>query len=239
MSVSKFGAGAFSQADIMREIRLLKRELAQLRTARRLESASIGDGGLRIRGGVLTIQDIEGDDMFRAGGDPGEVFIRDDVLGPFAVSVLASRTHTTPESGTIVRSSNSVGTYTGAFVGGVLSPFNDLILEDVDILTGSALITVSAETRLQLAAGETQAAHVSFEVTGATTQEAEDSRGAKLQWGFNTHTHSLSLTATVSKTTFITGLNPGTHNFRMMYRIEQPTNPEASFAFRNITVMAF
>lgn len=50
------GDAAFSRGDIMRRLAFLEDEVRRLRSARRLESASIGEGGLRIKGeGGLTI----------------------------------------------------------------------------------------------------------------------------------------------------------------------------------------
>ncbi len=62
------GDAAFSQGDIMRRLAMLEDEVRQLRAARRLESATIGDGGLRIKGGTITVQN-DGSIVVEDGGD--------------------------------------------------------------------------------------------------------------------------------------------------------------------------
>lgn len=56
--------GAFSQGDVMRRIADLERMVANLSTSRRLESASIGQGGVSITNGAVKIYDA--DDFVRA-----------------------------------------------------------------------------------------------------------------------------------------------------------------------------
>ena len=46
---------AFSSGDVMRQLHELRRDIQQLKAARRLEAANIGAGGLHINGGRLTI----------------------------------------------------------------------------------------------------------------------------------------------------------------------------------------
>lgn len=82
--------GAFSRGDTMRRLAELEDQVRELQTARRLEAAKVGRGGLRVLGGLFRAQDSEGDDMFRVGGDPGELFLREDLLAPFARAIFAN-----------------------------------------------------------------------------------------------------------------------------------------------------
>lgn len=72
---------AFSRGDYMRRLERLEREVEQLRSARRLEHATIGQGGLRVRGeGGITLQD-GGGLLVESGGDievldGGQVILR-------------------------------------------------------------------------------------------------------------------------------------------------------------------
>jgi hypothetical protein len=60
---------AFSRGDVMRRLADLERQVADLSTARRLESASIGTGGLSVRGGHVIIQDASGVETMRLSTD--------------------------------------------------------------------------------------------------------------------------------------------------------------------------
>lgn len=53
---------ARSSGDVMYRLKDLERQIQDLQTARRLESASIGTGGLRVKGGRIRIQDEQGND---------------------------------------------------------------------------------------------------------------------------------------------------------------------------------
>lgn len=56
--MATIGEAAFSQGDILRRLRQLERAIAQVAAGRRLESASVGAGGLRLfAGGSLTLED--------------------------------------------------------------------------------------------------------------------------------------------------------------------------------------
>lgn len=55
------GDAAFSSGDIMRRLRQLETEVRELRSARRLESSTIGEGGLKVKG--------EGGILVQNGGD--------------------------------------------------------------------------------------------------------------------------------------------------------------------------
>lgn len=55
--MGNIGDAAFSQGDIMRRMRELERKVRELTAGRRLESASIGAGGLIVRGGNIDVQE--------------------------------------------------------------------------------------------------------------------------------------------------------------------------------------
>lgn len=60
---------AFSRGDILREVAQLKRDVRTLQTARRLEAASIGAGGLTVKGGQIVILDAGGNETMRLSTD--------------------------------------------------------------------------------------------------------------------------------------------------------------------------
>lgn len=59
------GADHVSQGDLMRRIRDLERKVQRMETARRLESASIGEGGLTVKGGAIVVLDDDGEERAR------------------------------------------------------------------------------------------------------------------------------------------------------------------------------
>lgn len=63
-------------ASLIRRIEALERDLQQARAARRLEAATIGRGGITVKGGAIVLQDSSGHEIARMG-------IREDLLpGP-------------------------------------------------------------------------------------------------------------------------------------------------------------
>lgn len=229
MSESKFGEAAFSAGDVMRRLRLLKQQVTQLQTARTLESASIGRGGLRIRGGQLRIQDIFGDDMFRAGGDPGEVFIRDDILSPLAVAVFSDRV----DSNTIdVSEFIDTDTYDDiATVGPTI--------EEIEVLTGRLVVMPSAS--IGVAANSSNLfsaeAYMSYEVTGPTIVPPSDERAARAT--LITTDQGMQIIVRSGGSFVHTGLEPGLYQVQAKYRVATGDENHATANDRTLTVIAF
>lgn len=248
MAESKFGPAAFSEGNIMRRMRRLEAEVAQLRTARNLESALIGAGGLRIRGGQLTIQDIDGDDMFRAGGDPGELFIREDLISPLveqivqellvspagqelAAFVFAQRVHSA-----YIGTQQALGDTGGSYVSLAGGPS----LSDVDVSEAGTML-IFIDTRIQVGVfdlGESTG-EVSPQITGASTvgPGALDRKELALLRGTNDFQTDVQ---TRSSTLFIaTGLNAGTHSIEAQYRAQvSGGGNDVLFDSRGIAVIA-
>lgn len=98
--MGNIGDAAFSRGDIMRELREMKREIRELKAARTLENATIGQGGLRVKGGRISILD-DGSLVLTSPNGVNVVFVgsvegkhqlrlRRDISGN---SVLTTRTH--------------------------------------------------------------------------------------------------------------------------------------------------
>jgi hypothetical protein len=64
--VSNPGDQVISAGDVSRRLRDLERQVQQMSTARRLEAASIGQGGLTVKGGQIVILDAAGKEAFWA-----------------------------------------------------------------------------------------------------------------------------------------------------------------------------
>lgn len=58
-----------SRGDLMRRLRAAENRIDQLETARRLEAAAIGAGGLTVKGGAIVILDDDGEERARLSTD--------------------------------------------------------------------------------------------------------------------------------------------------------------------------
>lgn len=222
MAESKFGAAAFSQGDVMRRMRRLEAEVAQLRTNRNLEAALIGSGGLRILGGLLRVQDIDGDDMFRAGGDPGEVFIRDDILRPLVRTIFGEGVFGDTVFGTDPLADTDSGN-TWVDLDQVGPTVSGVEVSEA----GRALVFHGARFRNLLHSDDAQIVRgrMSFEITGATERDPAvlDTRVAELGGVVQTvdtdaiTTEHDGSAMTVSLIGENTSLNPGEHTFQAKY----------------------
>jgi hypothetical protein len=127
---------------------------------------------------------------------------------------------------------NNTSDYDDPNVGGSPGP----TVSDVPIsATGRALVFVSCLFQTDVLAA--QGAHMSFHVTGATTQDGAqltEERGIELQCESDPNV----VHASMSRPVLVTDLNPGLHTFQAKYRVEQST-PDATVFRRNITVIAF
>lgn len=231
MTAGKFDA-ATSPADIMHRLRNLEREVAALRTARTLESASIGAGGMRIQGGLLRVQDTDGDDMFRAGGDPGEIFLRDDLLAPFAVDILGSRIHSATTAAQILVDSTTYLNLGGPQLG------------NIDIISGRALVFLTALVLAPRTAGENiRDGVMGVQVSGATDIDPNDDPNMldTLRVGANAlpTIDTIEVRVRASAAVWIPNLNPGVHSFGARYRTFGNGTEDVLFMNRTITVIAF
>lgn len=93
------GDAAFSSGDIMRRLQQLETELRELRSARRLESSTIGEGGMRVAGGgVIRSTDFDGD---MVSGNPGSTgwALGNDRLALLGAMVVPVEFHSAFEHG--------------------------------------------------------------------------------------------------------------------------------------------
>lgn len=68
---------------LLRRISNLERQITDLQTARRLEAASIGRGGLTVKGGAIVIEDADGEEKMRLATDGLTILGVLEVLGQF------------------------------------------------------------------------------------------------------------------------------------------------------------
>lgn len=219
---------AFSRGDVMREIADLKRRLAAMETARRLEAAAVGRGGLRIQGGRLTIQDIAGDDMFRAGGDPGELFLRQDLLSPFAVAVLADRIESDEVDPQVVISNET------SFIDLPGSPGPEV---SVEILSGAAIVLISARIECSVVGVTQTLGYMGVEVSGASSVDPDVADSLSFQPGNISDITRVDAVRMSSVRPF-SGLAPGLTTFTAKYRTGTSTD-SVGFDSRSLVVIAF
>lgn len=233
--MSKYSAAAFSSGDVMRRLRETDREMGQLRTARSLQAASIGAGGLRIHsGGGIVVQGADGQgDVFRVGSDPVELFLRPELVSSLvqdiveelltseagqelAAFVLSSRVH---EDTVDATESTTSTTFTDLGTVGPTVPGVQVTA------SGKAIVTLSAN----LVSDSTP--QMSFEVSGASTRVATDDRA--LIFGLGGSPFGVTLSRQIT----LTGLNEGEHEIVAKYR--DLNGNTSNFADRTISVIAF
>lgn len=217
-----------SRGDLMRRLHRIERQIQELQAGRRLEAAHIGEGGLRIRGGLLRVQDTVGDDMFRAGGDPGKVFIRQDLLSPLAVAIFADRA----DAQTVdVSEFIDTDTYDDiATVGPIVS--------DVEVLTGKMIVAPSAS--IGVAANTSNLfsaeAYMSYEISGPTIVPPSDERAARATLITD---QGMQIIVRTGGTFVHRDLEPGVYQVRAKYRTATGDENHATANDRTLTVIAF
>lgn len=218
-----------SRGDIMRRLHRIERQIQELQAGRRLEAAHVGEGGLRIRGGLLRVQDTVGDDMFRAGGDPGEVFIRQDLLSPLAVAIFADRA-----DAQTVDVSEFIDTDTYDDIATV-GP----VIQDIEVLTGKMIVAPSASIGVAANASNlfSAEAYMSYEISGPTIVPPSDERAARAT--LITTDQGMQIIVRTGGTFVHRDLEPGVYQVRAKYRTAIGDENHATANDRTLTVIAF
>lgn len=204
---------AFSRGDIMRRLRELEKQVERLQTARRLEAASIGAGGLRLIGGLLRIQDTDGDDMFRAGGDPGELFLRQDLLADVTRAIMGAAITGGRTNGVAIITASSWADPNTGDAGPVLSGVN--VGE-----SGRCIVHMSAGlSQLTLNDGSVGEVQMSFKVTGVTSRSAGSTGTLSLGRGQSGTGGNDIPSGFLGATALLEDLNEGVHTIRAQYQL--------------------
>jgi hypothetical protein len=254
--------------DLQRRVAKLESLVTMLASGRRMESASIGAGGTRyhsggsstyegggginifdgghqfVQGGKITAADPEGDLVFEVdAGESPSIFMRQELIRQLSLEIFAARIHSDFDPDIAQRNSDVFGNPTnGAAVGPAVT--------DVEILTGSALIMISAGVEFSTsnaAANSTPrvAGVVGVEISGATSIAPDEEVGLSAQsfksrsGGAVTTVDGIVNVTTISSFHLQTGLTPGLHDFTLKYRKWLPSTDYVNVDARSLTVIAF
>jgi hypothetical protein len=254
--------------DLQRRVAKLESLVTMLTSGRRMESASIGAGGTRyhsggsatfeggggvyirdggtqfVQGGKITAADPEGELVFEVdAGESPSIFMRQELIRQLSLQIFAERIHSAFDPDIAQRNSEVFGNPTnGAAVGPAAT--------GVDIITGSALIMVSANIEFSTsnnAANSTPrvGGAIGVQISGATTVNPDEEIGISAQSFKSRSGGAVSLVdgiVNVTTTTAVylqTGLNPGPHDFTLKYRKWLSSTDYVNVDARSLTVIAF
>jgi hypothetical protein len=184
--------------------------------------------------------------LFTPGGANAEAlvdFMRGQIARSIAVEVFADRIHTAYDAAIAQRNSEAWGDPTnGATAGpGVTG---------VDIVTGSALIIISAGIEFSTSNNAANATPrvggvMSAQISGATTVAPDEETGMSAQSIKSRSGGAIALVdgiinvTTVTAVYLQTGLNPGLHDFALKYRKWSSASDYLNVDQRSLTVVAF
>jgi len=169
-------------------------------------------------------------------------FLRGSLAREIAAQVFVDRIHSVYDATNAQRTSDSFGDPTTGTAGPSVT--------DVEIVTGSALIILSAgiefSTSNSAATGTPRVGGlVGVEIAGASSVTPDTSRGIFAQSFKSRSGGAISLVDGIINVTgassvyLQTGLNPGVHTFTLKYRKAGPTTDYVNVDQRLLTVMAF
>ncbi len=215
---------ARSRGDVMARLAELTDRVTRLETARRLEAAAVGRGGIRIKGGRLLAEDLDNDKVFEVTTQPAGIFMRKELISALvndlveelltsqagrdlAAFVLSSRIKSATAAPSVLTSSSTYVALSGG------PEVTDVPVSD----SGKMLVLVGCEGVVSSAIGQPdQAAAMSFAISGATTRPASDDEAYIVAYADIDELsffHGRSMAAAE-----ITGLNPGMHTVSARYR---------------------
>lgn len=252
---------AFSRGDVMRRLAELEKRVVELTSGRRLENATVGANGIRVKGaGGITLQ--------QGGGvtveDGGDIVVRGGALNVFddtetlvavigrlpngsrGVAALDPTTGSLVELSTLAFGTRSVDAEEEEVLGtvGVWSSLpGGPVVPDVPIgTTGRALVMVTADIACYPTGSNTEVdAWMGFEVSGASSRAPNitDSVRAAFRRDADT-TGNPGVTVAASREVLVEGLAAGLHTFTAQYQYTASSAfDEASYMSRNLTIRPF
>jgi hypothetical protein len=230
ITVGIISDAARNPGDVMHRLAELERQITELQTARRLEAASIGRGGLRIHGGGgLTVEG--GGNVQVAGGgnviirDDGNLHVQDATGALVALSTLAFGVRA---AANIVNGSTTTeDAWVDLDFAG--SPDPGPVVPVVVGTSGRCIVLVSAHIQ----ASDFAQGWMGFQVTGATSRDPNTLGSAT----FRSHNVTSAAAVTSTGITLLQGLNPGPHTIEAKYRVSNLGS--ASFANRVVVALPY
>lgn len=240
---------AVPKGDLIRRVTELEQQVKQLLTARRLEAASIGRGGLRLHsggsllvddggdirvaGGRLEAVDGDGDGVFVVDSTEPSIFMRQELITQLSLAILADRLHSDsiPLSG---------GTVTDPGLSYIAA--DGPSLTDVEVSqTGTLLLLITARIQCQInqPTGVSAQGWMSYRITGATTVEPGDDEALAHEFS-GPAADVIASTVQATRLVLVEGLNPGSHTIAARYRsqgVDAAPQTEVIFSSRNLTAL--
>ena len=222
------GEAARSQGDIAYRMKRIEDAIQDLQTARRLESASVGAGGIRVQGGRLLAQDAVGDRVFEVTTEPPGIFMRQELISALTREILGEAI----QIGT--RIAQGTTTTENAWVdltfGGDPDPGPQVT---VDIgSSGTCLVFCAA----QINVAEFGSGSMSFAGTGPQTITAGFFGNAFNSVSLETGDFSRP---TCTAVMLIRNVQPGTYTLTAKYQVSNLTGAGVNFAHRVLLAIPF
>jgi hypothetical protein len=184
--------------------------------------------------------------LFTPGSDNADelvAFMRGTLAREISAEVFADRIHPAYDGGNAQRTSETFGDPTNGAAAGPS-------VTDIDIVTGSALIMISAGIEFSTSNNAADAAPriagvIGVEISGATSIAPNEEVGVSAQsiksrsGGAITLVDGIVNATTVAAVYLQTGLNPGLHNFSLKYRKWSAGSDYVNVDQRSLTVIAF
>lgn len=234
--MAELSEAVFSSGDVMRRIAALEAQVREMQAGRRLEAATIGQGGITLKGGSVKVVDNADNLLIQLGltGDGRRrLQVNDDTGAPkIRAGELDSGGYgleAVDPNGKTVKLADLVF---GFAIGEALSQQSTASTNWTDLTgnpsvtinvgsTGKVLVLFSAQIGWLIGAPGSVGGYAGVDVSGATSLPlsgaTESDRQLRVQAEFGGATTSTMLVGAGSMK-FFTGLNPGSTTFKLRYR---------------------
>lgn len=222
------GDAARNPMDLPYRIQRIEDAIRDLQTARRLEAASIGAGGLRVQGGRVLAEDSAGDRIFEVTTEPAGIFMRQELISALTREILGEAI----QIGTNIAqgSTTTENAWVDLDFGGSPDPGPEVTVEIGP--SGRCLVFCSA----WISVAEFGSGSMSFAGTGPESISAGF---------FGTVFNSVSLEVgdfsrpTCTGVMLIRDVQPGTYTLTAKYQVSNLTGSGVSFAHRVLLAIPF
>lgn len=232
---------ARSRGDVMARLAELTDRVTRLETARRLEAAAVGRGGIRIKGGRLLAEDLENDTVFEVTTQPAGIFMRKELISALALGVFGEAIHVDTVDGSASIGDQDAGNDWIDLPGSPGPTVSDVEISE----SGRAWVFMTARLSVETHSTDAQiaTAAMSYMVSGQTSRQPNLAHALELS---NTTqiTSGGPVTsvvgATMTRVHTVVGLAPGVHTFTAKYTaLVTGSGNRATFSRRELQVIPF